>query len=86
MLLMIYAHARMSGNTTLIQQHAGVLPVIFDIGDLRELLQISRMNNWTEFLIDETLHTTQQYVPLVNVYLCSRTNCFQGVREPPEYR
>jgi hypothetical protein len=39
---MIYAHARTSGDITLIQKH------------------ISRMNNWTEFLIGATLYTDQQ--------------------------
>jgi hypothetical protein len=34
------------------------------LGDLRGLRQIPRMNNWTEYLIDETLHTAQQYVSL----------------------
>jgi hypothetical protein len=61
---MIYAHARTSGDITLIQKHVGVLLVIFDIGDLCGLSQISRMNNWTEFLIGATLYTDQQYVPL----------------------
>ncbi|KAN0113464.1 hypothetical protein V8E52_007745 [Russula decolorans] len=42
MLLMIYAHARMSGDVTLIQTH------------------ISRMKNWTEFLVGSTLYTAQQ--------------------------
>lgn len=42
MLLMIYAHARISGDVTLIQTH------------------ISRMKNWTEFLIGSTLYTMQQ--------------------------
>ncbi|KAI0280295.1 hypothetical protein BGY98DRAFT_1076449 [Russula aff. rugulosa BPL654] len=42
MLLMIYAHARMSGDVTLIQNH------------------ISRMKNWTEFLVGSTLYTAQQ--------------------------
>jgi hypothetical protein len=64
MLLMIYAHARTSGDVTLIQKHVGVLPVTFATGDSCRLLQISRMNNWTEYLIGSTLHTAQQYVLL----------------------
>ncbi|KAH9978435.1 hypothetical protein BJV77DRAFT_1073912 [Russula vinacea] len=51
MLLMIYAHARRSGNVTLIKEH------------------IPRMNNWTEYLIDETLHTAQQEsASLLSIY------------------
>lgn len=85
MLLMIYAHARASGNVTLIQEHVSVCPFRFDVVGLRGLLQMSRMIDWTEYLIGATLYTTQQYVQQVRVYRLSRTHCFQGVREPPEY-
>jgi hypothetical protein len=56
---MIYAHARMSGDITLIQNHVGVFSA--RIGYLCGLLQISRMKNWTEFLVGSTLYTAQQY-------------------------
>jgi hypothetical protein len=70
---MIYAHARASGNVTLIQEHVSVIPLRFDVVGLRGLLQMSRMIDWTEYLIGATLYTTQQYVQLVQVYRLSHT-------------
>ena len=85
MLLMIYAHARMSGDDTLIQTHVSVFPLKFDFVELRGFLQMSGMVAWTEYLIGATLYTSQQYVQLVQGYCLSRTHCSQGVRRPPEY-
>jgi hypothetical protein len=72
MLIMMYAYARASGNGTSIQTYVGSSRRCARLCDDLISLQYPLLQNWTDYLVNTTLYTSNQYCHLVPRMLLTR--------------
>ena len=63
MIIMAFAHARISGDASVLERHVRAVRRVHILSTEPTLTQYTLLRKWTDYLVNNTLELPSEYVP-----------------------